>query len=309
GAAAGKVYVEVTEAGKAASERTEVSYEAEAQSTKVAADKVTIVNNVGKADTVTVTDLTAGTIVKVYDLETAGKVLGTATVAATKTEAVLNITQLGAAAGKVYVEVTEAGKAASERTEVSYEAEAQSTKVAADKVTIVNNVGKADTVTVTDLAAGTIVKVYDLETAGKVLGTVTASRSEATISIASLGFSSGSVYVSVTEPGKTESDRVKADYEGEPTTEPLSESAVTIVNNSGKADTITVTGLTAGDIVKVYYKGTSTVAGSTVVSSGKNEAVISISQLGISAGSVEITLTNPGSHESTKVEVSFTAED
>ncbi|SDG54655.1 hypothetical protein SAMN04488542_1581, partial [Fontibacillus panacisegetis] len=234
---------------------------------------------------------------------------GTATVAATKTEAVLSISQLGTAAGKVYVEVTEAGKAASERTEVSYEAEAQSTKVAADKVTIVNNAGKADTVTVTDLTAGTIVKVYDLETAGKVLGTVTASRSEATISIANLGFSSGSVYVSVTEPGKTESDRVKADYEGEPTTEPLSESAVTIVNNSGKADTITVTGLTAGDIVKVYYKGTSTVAGSTVVSSGKNEAVISISQLGISAGSVEITLTNPGSHESTKVEVSFTAED
>ncbi|MGD6875665.1 hypothetical protein [Bacillus infantis] len=81
---------------------------------------------------------------------------------------------------------------------------------AADTITVTNNTaGTPDTVAVTGLAAGDVVKVYDAATAGTVLGTETvgAGQTTATVSIAQLGTGAGSVHVSVTSTGKTESTR------------------------------------------------------------------------------------------------------
>ncbi|EGD47346.1 hypothetical protein Cpap_1929 [Ruminiclostridium papyrosolvens DSM 2782] len=308
----GKVYVTVTSPGKKESTRVEKAYDAEEVTEALKADAVTVTNNAGKADTVAVTGLTAGDIVKVYKDGTATTAAGTATVGTGKTEALVSITQLGTEAGKVYVTLTSAGKLESTRTEVAYTEEATSTAPVADNITVTNNVtGKSDTVKVTGLEAGDVVKVYKDDTVTATLGTATvaATATEATVTIRQLGVEEGKVYVTVTSPGKKESTRVEKAYDAEEVTEALKADAVTVTNNAGKADTVAVTGLTAGDIVKVYKDGTATTAaGTATVGTGKTEALVSITQLGTEAGKVYVTVTSAGKLESTRTEVAYTEE-
>ncbi|AEY64583.1 hypothetical protein [Clostridium sp. BNL1100] len=312
GVVEGSVFVTVTSAGKKESTRVEKAYEAEAVTDAVAADAVTVTNNAGKADTVVVAGLVAGDIVKVYKDGTVTTALGTATVATGKTEAVVSITQLGTEAGKVFVTVTSAGKLESTRTEVAYAEEATSTAPVADNITVTNNVtGKADTVKVTGLAAGDVVKVYKDGTATTTLGTATvaATATEATVTIQQLGVVEGSVFVTVTSAGKKESTRVEKAYEAETVTDAVAADAVTVTNNAGKADTVVVAGLVAGDIVKVYKDGTVTTAlGTATVATGKTEAIVSITQLGTEAGKVFVTVTSAGKLESTRTEVAYAEE-
>ncbi|WP_180287172.1 S-layer homology domain-containing protein [Paenibacillus sp. LK1] len=125
GATAGDVYVTVTKVGEAESVATPKAYTAETvQSTAPTAASITVVNNpVGTDDTVTVSGLAPTDVVKVYATSTGGTAIGTATVAAGQTSAVVNITQLGAGAGDVFVTVTKAGEAESVRTLKAYDAE------------------------------------------------------------------------------------------------------------------------------------------------------------------------------------------
>ncbi|TKI58597.1 hypothetical protein E8L90_26130 [Brevibacillus antibioticus] len=308
GGNAGTVYVSATEAGKQESSRTEKGYEGEGATTAPKSDEIEIVNNVGKADTVTI-KAAEGSVVKVYDAATAGKMLGTAKVAAGKTEVTVNITQLGGEAGSVYVTVTETGKLESERIEKAFEAEAVATTPKAGDITISNNAGKADTVTVT-AEEGTIVKVYDAATDGKLLGyaTVAKGNSEVTVSISQLGSEAGSVFISLTEAGKKESERLEKSYAAEEVTKAPAVDDIVIANNAGKADTITVKNLSSGDIVKAYKEGTTTVLGTVTVSDGGSEAIIRVTQLGVDAGAVEITVQNPGKVVSEKVTKAFDAE-
>ncbi len=313
GVAEGKVFVSVTSSGKKESARVEKAYDAEAVTDAVKADAVTVTNNAGKADTVAVTGLVAGDIVKVYKDGTVTTALGTATVATGKTDALVSITQLGTEAGKVYVTVTSAGKLESTRTEVAYTEEATSTAPEADNITVTNNVtGKADTVKITGLAAGDVVKIYKDGTVTSTLGTATvaASATEATVTIQQLGVAEGSVFVSVTSSGKKESARVEKAYDAEAVTDAVKADAVTVTNNAGKADTVAVTGLVAGDIVKVYKDGTATTAlGTATVATGKTDALVSITQLGAEAGKVYVTVTSAGKLESTRTEVAYAAEE
>ena len=78
---------------------------------------------------------------------------------------------------------------------------------AATTVTVNNNAGIPCTVKATGLVKGDIIKVYDLATGGKLLGTATADTTGiATASLAkTLGASAGTVYVSVTTKGSLES--------------------------------------------------------------------------------------------------------
>lgn len=119
-------------------------------------DNVIITNNVGKPDVVRVGGLVEGAIVKVYDKATGGVLLGTATVAKGATEAFVSIANLGAATGKVYISVT----LETEATETSFDGEAVSSAPDAGNITVTNNAGLTDTIKVTGLAVGDIVKVY-----------------------------------------------------------------------------------------------------------------------------------------------------
>ncbi|MGG2918021.1 hypothetical protein ABEO71_02520, partial [Brevibacillus parabrevis] len=93
--------------------------------------KVTVTNNVGKADTVKIEDLVEGAVVKIYDKAIGGKLLGTASVAKGKTEALVTIPNLGEAEGKIFVSVTMESPTA----EIVFNAEATSAVVKADDIT------------------------------------------------------------------------------------------------------------------------------------------------------------------------------
>ena len=79
----------------------------------------------------------------------------------------------------------------------------------AANITVTNNpVGTSDVITVSGLAPGDIVKVYDALTGGTLLGTspaVAIQESTGTVTIAQLGTGAGTIYVTVTNPGKAES--------------------------------------------------------------------------------------------------------
>jgi len=305
----GKVYISVTSKGKLESDRTPVDYNSKAVSTKLDASSITIENNYGIADTLTITNLDANTVIKVYSTETGGITLGTATVASDSSKATISFTQLGTSGGKVYVTATNTGKTESTRTEVSYTAEGASDALASGNITIVNNSGMADTITITGLELNSIVKIYNAKTEGSKLATATADASTlaTTINISQLGTDLGSIYVTVTRPGKSESIRTEVKYAAESTAAAVSN--ITILNNAGMSDTITVTGLAENDVIKAYDAvSNGNLLGSGVVAIGSNKATITVAQLTKNAGNVYISVTNYGRAESKLTKAGYLVE-
>ena len=314
GTSTGSVNVTLTSIGEKESNKCVKTYDAEVGTGVLDSGSITVINNAGIADTITVTNLEVGDVVKVYNAATLGKLLGTATVAKGKTEAVVSIPQLGTVSGTVYVTLKSVGKKESERSSgISYEAEPQTYALADHNITIINNAGLADTVTVADdgvisvLEVGDIVKVYNAATAGKLLGTATAvkGKTEAVVAVASiqqLGTGNGTVWVTVTSKGNRESDRCSQIYIAEGQSIAPEDANITVANNTGINDRVTVTGLIAGDIVKVYDDGTAgNLLGKSTVAKDKTEAVVIIRQLGTGAGNVWVTVTSIGKLESVRV--------
>lgn len=307
----GNIYVTVTNSECAESTRISVGYEAELPSEKPNSAYITVVNNSGKADSVYVTGLAANDIVKVYNADLKGSLLGTATVPATGNEATVSISQLGTGSGSVYISVTSTGRNESPRTQSNYSAEGRSDYISAENITVTNNVGKSDTVYVSGLSGGDTVKVYNSSSGGSLLGsaTVSASGSDATVTISQLGVGSGIIYVSVTASGKLESTRIDVDYLNESKSGAPDINSISIANNAGSSDTIYITGLSAGSVVKVYSASASGyLLGSATVAAAKTDATVTISQLGTAADSVYVSVTQAGTQESGRTKVDYNAE-
>jgi len=304
----GKIYVSVTSSGKKESSRTEIKYNAESKSEPANKDNVTITNNSDAADTVEVTGLAAKDVVNVYSSDNDDDLLGTATVADGDSSAIASISQLGTNAGSVWISVKRYGRPESDRVNVAYAAE--SVPPQKGNISVVNNVVISDTVTVSGLTANDIVNVYDAKKNGNLLGTgsVVGNDTSVTISIPQLGTGSGKVYVSVTNSGRGESSRVEKDYMAEQTsTAPIN---IKVVNNLvGTADTITVSSVEANSLVKVYDAATNgNLIGQITIPANSTSATITVNQLGVSAGSVYISVTSPGKNESSRTKAEYTAE-
>lgn len=311
GSSAGKVYVTVTHVNMLESDRTMVEYQAEATSASLSAANISVTNNANMPDIIKVSFREPNDLIKVYSTALGSTPIGSATVAENSTEAIITIDQLGSSAGSVYVSVTSYGKKESARTRVDYMAEQASDAPASSNIIIKNNANMADTITVTFLEENDVVNVYDSAAGGRLLGTgtVAVGGSEVTIKISQLGTGAGKVYVSVTSSGKLESSRTMADYAAEATSDPPEASYVIIVNNSGKSDTITVAGLMEGDLVKVYNQATGgSLLGSGTVPAQGSEVTIKVTQLGVSAGYVYISVTSTGAYESSRTKVAYAAE-
>ncbi|MCB2357427.1 hypothetical protein, partial [Clostridium estertheticum] len=172
------------------------------------AANITVTNNaVGTPDTIVVKTLAVGDIVKVYSA--AGTLIGTSTAATATGIVTVSIAQLGAAAGSVSLTITSTGDLESPKSAaITVDAEAKSVTLDVAKIVVTNNTtGKADTVVVSGLALGDIVKVYSAD--AKLIGTSTAATATGivTVSITQLGVASGSVTATVTSKGLLESDK------------------------------------------------------------------------------------------------------
>ena len=107
---------------------------------------------------------------------------------------------------------------------------------AAKTITVENNkTGAKDTIKVTDLTEGDIVKVYNVAKDGEAKATseaVAEGGKEATIEVKDLLESTGgTVYVTVTKPNKDESSRTAVKYATEPVTKAPAADTITVANN------------------------------------------------------------------------------
>ncbi len=303
------VYLTVSKPGKIESNRVAASYDPVAQSNELDPAVIIVTNNAGRPDTVTIPGLSEGDVIKVYSAATAGKLLGTLTVSKGKNSTPVTIAQLGTDEGNVYISVSNPGKTASNPVAVPYVAEAQSDVLDPEVIVVTNNAGIPDKVVVTRLSEGDVIKVYD--TAGKLLGTSTVARSKntTTVTIAQLGIDEGNVYVSVSNPGKTASIRVEVPYDAEVQSDTLITEAIDVTNNARIPDTIAVTALSEGDVIKVYSALTGgKLLGTSTVAKGKNTTTVTIAQLGTDEGNVYVSVSNPGKSASIRVEVPYDAE-
>lgn len=310
GVNAGTIFLTLKNRDKLESGKLEVAFAEEATSIAPDINSIIVTNNVGKSDTVKVTGLIAGDLIKVYKDDTSATAIGSIKVASGATEAAVNISQLGTTAGSIYVSVTRTGQRESLRTEKNFLAEAVTNMLESSAITVTNNVEISDTIKVAGLVAGDIVKVYSNVT-NVMIGssTVATGKTEATISIKQLGENAGKIFLTLTSKGNLESGKLEVGYEAEATSIAPATDTITVVNNASKKDTVQVANLTTGDIVKVYKDNTTTATlGTTKVGAGTTEAIISISQLGTTEGSVYITITNVGKKESARVKVNYDKE-
>ncbi|KHD36209.1 levanase [Clostridium acetobutylicum] len=93
----------------------------------IADPKFTVSNNIGASDIVKGYYLLPGDTIKVYDAQTGGNMLGTATVAASQSTATVNLAKdLGSGSGKTWLSITRNGKEGT-RLESDYSSEVAST--------------------------------------------------------------------------------------------------------------------------------------------------------------------------------------
>ncbi|MGO4546816.1 hypothetical protein AB4Z29_18625, partial [Paenibacillus sp. 2TAB23] len=280
-----------------------------AASTSPVAASISVANNkAGVKDTVKVTGLLAGDIVKVYNAATSGTLMGTATVAVDATEALVEIDQLGSGVGSIYVTVTSGADSESTRVFKAYDSETSIAPVAANITVNNEKTGSADTVKVVGLTAGDIVTVY-----GSVIesATVAEGATEVTVSkVDLLTATGGTAQVSVTKLNKLESTRTSKTYISEPISTIIAASTINVANNkSGVQDKVVVTGLVEGDIVNVYKAATGgTAIGTATVAEGATSATVTIDQLGATASSVYVSVKNVDKLESARTLKAYDAE-
>jgi trimeric autotransporter adhesin len=309
GTNSGNLFVSITSPGKTESTRTSISYNAEVKSNIIDVADVTVQNNAGVADKVTVIHLEATDVIKVYATNTAENSIGTATVSTDSNEATLAIKQIGVNAGNLYVYVKKYGKLESDRIKVDFIAEP--TALLSSNISVENNVLIADSVKVSNINYNDVIKVYDSATGGNMIGLsrVQPNSTETTVSIPQLSTSIGSIYVSITYNGMGESVRTKVDYTAEQSSIPIFIGNVSITNNKGAADVVVISNLTANDVVKIYDAE----KGGVLISLGKvpynaTQTTISITQLGVNGGSVYISITSVGKNESSRIKMDFVSE-
>ncbi|MED3159830.1 hypothetical protein P4376_06210, partial [Bacillus thuringiensis] len=194
-----------------------------------------------------------------------------------------------------------------------YEAEPTTVAPAVEKITVSNNKVEAeDTITVSELKKGDIVRVYEASKGGEAIVTseaVAEGKTEATILGKDLlKVTGGTVYVSVQSENELESARTAVKYESQVTAEPVGGNIV-VLNNDGAADIVRVTGLTAGDKVSVYNEETVQEAiGTATVAENKTAVNVVIPQLGEVAGKIYVSVTKVNKDESKRVAINYIAE-
>lgn len=255
GASGGTIKVSVTsksDDGKkylAESNKTDVKFAAEAITT--APKAAVTVNNANDQDTITVTGMTAGSLVQVHSDSNLKKVLGKAK-ANSNGEAVIKIKDLGTSAGTVYITATDKDKRESTAYSYKFAGETKSSTVNTANVKVVNELTKKDTITVTHATAspGTVISVYKNQNDKKPFASAkTNSNGVAKISL-TLDDKNSSLYITATEKNKLESDKVAVTYTLP--TQTSKATAITSVNNKKSKDIVTVTGVEKGETIKIY---------------------------------------------------------
>ncbi|RYL95173.1 hypothetical protein EWI07_03915 [Sporolactobacillus sp. THM7-4] len=264
---------------------------------RLSPSQIKVTNNYGKSDTIYVSHLKKGDVIRVYN--SAGKWLKTQTSRGTSTT--LYIKQLGTYSGKLSLTITHPYRKTSGKTPVSYYSE-YSARLSTGQVRVTNNYGKSDTIYVSHLKKGDVIRVYN--SAGKWLKTQTSKGTSTTLYIKQLGTCSGKLSLTVNHPYRRISGKTPVSYYSEYSAR-LSTGQVRVTNNYGKSDTVYVSHLKKGDVIRVYHSSGKWLK--TQTSKGTSTTLY-IKQLGAQAGRLSVTVAHPYRRPGGKLTVPYGAE-
>ncbi|MEW4194701.1 hypothetical protein Q0N41_13450 [Bacillus altitudinis] len=177
--------------------------------------------------------------------------------------------------------------------------------LAASQVKVTNNKGKNDTVTIKGIKKQSVIKIFKQASGGTAIAEQTASSSNMTISVKQLGQTSGTLYISMKEPGLKEGNRVPIRYQGEKS-DALKVNQIKINNLKNKKDVITVSKIKKKDVIKVYSTSGKLLATSKPANSSSIK--LYVKQVGAKSGKVFVTRSSDKMLESGKQAVSFKGE-
>ncbi len=318
-ATGGKIYVSVKIPLANESPRTIFTYESE-RSIAPAADTVDVINNyyrtdaggvqvLGTEDSVTVSELKANDIVRIYKASGGTTMLCAPIPVNDPGSVTIPISQLGSKPGKIYVTITQLKKTESVRVGVAFDSEPVTAVPAVNDVVIENNYAAEDIVTVKNLTSGQIVTIYTSATGTTILDTATAVDSEKifTLDVGALAAVGGKLYITVKDEVKLESLRTAQVYTSETTATPKA-SNILVVNYPGAAfDTVTITGLIPGDTVRIYSLAIGGTLLSTATVTEKGATFTLDTNLNDIAGTIFVTVTSDNKAESKRVMIKYDA--
>jgi hypothetical protein len=286
----GTVYLSIINRGNLESARIPFVFEPEMSSFPIIATNSSVRNNTNSAPTIEVWGLNSGDVITVYDAANGGRTLGRGTVDTYATSVTFNLSSLNIDGQFVWVTRRSIGLSESARTAVGYDQKlTQSTQIDASDITIFNHAGIRDEIIVNNVAANEIIRVYSSHNAANPIaeGTVRSGTNTITLTVDQLGTGNGTVHISVTRPGQSESLRTAKGYAAEQVSTIPDD--IDVRKRETSAVIIDIEGLGFGDIIRVYRDET----GSTLLSSGSagsnGRVTITLNQLGTSDGNVFIT--------------------
>ncbi|MGN5456394.1 MAG: hypothetical protein ACI4XN_10400, partial [Candidatus Kurthia intestinigallinarum] len=194
-----------------------------------------------------------------------------------------------------------AQKTVVEAAEKALAEEVQTVRTLSGKVS--NAKGASDIVKVYGLQKGDTVRLYNAK--GKMLKTATATGEYLRISGVSLGKAAGKVYVSAQAKDEKESAKKAVAFKAEPVAKTVAKTQISVKNNKGKADVVTVKGTAKGQKIRVYNEAGKSLK--TVTATSKTTK-ISIKQLGKATGKISVARIQDGKHISAKTTVKFSKE-
>lgn len=288
------------------SEATRVNYPTEVVNAPAIAD-IVISNNSGSSDNVTVNNLTNNDLITIKSFDADGAQVGQATPTASGTSAAAALA-LSPTGGYVTVAITR-NTINSAETRVNYNAEVVQAPDPED-IAITNAGGTAqDRVVVSDLLSGDYVTVitYDANDVEVARRTVAAQGAAATVSVALApagGYATAAIVrYSTNGVGGVSSAATRVSYSAE-VVPPPSVGNITVTNNTGNSDTVAVSGLQAGDQIRVYNSDGSQQLGTATASNGLATATV---QLVPGGGAVRVTIIR-NTLQSQSTQVSYASE-
>lgn len=170
-------------------------------------------------------------------------------------------------------------------------------------VKVSNAKGASDIVKVYGVQKGDTVRVYNAK--GKVVATATATGEYVRFAGLNLGKAKGEVSATAQAADQQQSAKATAAFKAEPVSKAIAKANVTVKNNKGKNDVVTIKGTAKGEKVRVYDAKGKTLK--TVTATSKTTKV-SIKQLGEKAGNIQVARMQVGKHMSAKTTVNFSKE-
>lgn len=264
---------------------------------RLSLSQVKVTNNFGKWDTIYVTRLKKGDVIRLYN--SGGIRLATQTSKGYSTT--LYIKQLSVNSGKIALTLTHPRQKTSSKTYISYYSE-NSALIKKYNVRVYNNRGSSDVIYLNRLNKGDVVRAYNAK--WQLLKAQISKGYSTSLSIRQLGLYSGVISLTVTHLYRRTSGKTYISYSAEQS-DPLTSGQISVANNRGIPDTISVKGLKKGDIISVFNQLGQQIA--AVTSQGWS-TTLSVNQLGVLKGRVYVTVNRPYLRQSNKTAVNYRAE-